>query len=271
MGHVHLDPVRSMIELLARRFARFDRTIDELGAFRHFDFRRVAFEVVAAGGRDCARDHEHARAGNPPFVDGHLDPDVAIAGAFGLHIANGGETLLERAARGHRRTRGAICQRIFQQLNVVATLRRIFALQKDVGVRVDHAREHGHVRQIDDSRAGGGGHIRPDAFNSISADDDHLIFSRLRRRAVDQSARFDDRYLRTRRCHRKQKNDSQFSHRVRIHSPHVASAHRARRAARSGKRRRGRAGDEKLRLRRPVDHRRTSEARSSRRMVGQWR
>ena len=50
MRHVDLDPVGAVVELFARRFARFDRTVDDLRALGHVEFRRVAFEVVAAGG-----------------------------------------------------------------------------------------------------------------------------------------------------------------------------------------------------------------------------
>src|SRR5205823_14842831 len=57
---------------LFRSLARFHRTVDELRALRHFDLRRVALEVVAAGCRDRARDDEHSRAGDVSFVDGLL-------------------------------------------------------------------------------------------------------------------------------------------------------------------------------------------------------
>src|SRR3954464_3318545 len=62
--HVDLDPVRAVIELLARRLARLNRAVNELRAFRDRDLRRVSLEVVAAGGGDRARRGEDARAGN---------------------------------------------------------------------------------------------------------------------------------------------------------------------------------------------------------------
>ena len=37
--HVHLDPVRAVIELLARRFSRFDRTINDLHSLRYVNSR----------------------------------------------------------------------------------------------------------------------------------------------------------------------------------------------------------------------------------------
>src|SRR5690242_16278776 len=119
MGHVDLDPVGAVIELLARRFARFDRAVDELCALGNDDLRRVALEVVAAGGGDGARGGENARAGDALFVDGLLDADVAVAGALRFDIANGGESLLQRAMRGDGRPRRAIRQSALEQLRVV--------------------------------------------------------------------------------------------------------------------------------------------------------
>ena len=47
--HVHLDPVRAVLQLLARRLARLDGTIHNLRALGHLQFRRIAFQVVPAG------------------------------------------------------------------------------------------------------------------------------------------------------------------------------------------------------------------------------
>ena len=138
--HVDLDPVGAVVELLARRFARLDRTVDDLHAFRHFDLRRVAFKRISAGGRNCARRNKHPRPGNISALDGHLDADIAIARTFGLHVAHGREALFERAPRRNRGSRRAKGQRILQQLNVVSALGWDFPLQKDVRVRIDQAR-----------------------------------------------------------------------------------------------------------------------------------
>src|SRR5215469_7412573 len=88
MGHVNLDPVRAVVKLLARSLASLNWSIDELCALRHVDLWRIAFQGIAASGRDCARDDEHARPGNESTFDGLLDADIAISGAFGLDIAN---------------------------------------------------------------------------------------------------------------------------------------------------------------------------------------
>ena len=44
MRHVHLDPIGAVIELFARRLARFDGPVDELRPLRHGDLRRVVIK-----------------------------------------------------------------------------------------------------------------------------------------------------------------------------------------------------------------------------------
>jgi hypothetical protein len=58
MSHVYLDPIGSVIQLLARRFAGLDRSVDELRAFWHIQFGSVTFQHVAASRGYSARDHE---------------------------------------------------------------------------------------------------------------------------------------------------------------------------------------------------------------------
>ena len=67
-------------------------------------------------------DDEQARAGNVSALDRLLDADVAVAGAFGLDIAQRGEALLQRAARGDRGARRAERQRGIQDVGVVSAL-----------------------------------------------------------------------------------------------------------------------------------------------------
>ena len=52
--HVYLDPVGTMIELLARRLAGLHRAVNDLSPLGHLDFGRIAFEDIAAGRRDRA-------------------------------------------------------------------------------------------------------------------------------------------------------------------------------------------------------------------------
>ena len=153
MRHVDLDPVRAVVQLFARRLARLHRTVDDLNALRHLDLRRIAFQGIAASRRNAARGGKDPRPRNVALVHGHLDSDIAIAGTLGLHVADGGEALLQSASRRNRRARRTIRQRKLQQLNVVAAQCRVFSLEKDVGVRLDQAGQHGRIRQVDDLRA----------------------------------------------------------------------------------------------------------------------
>src|ERR1700722_2548746 len=116
MRHVDLDPVGAVVELLPSGFARFDGSVDDLRTFGHVEFRRVAFEVVSAGGGDRARGAEETRAGDGAFGDGFANFDVAVAGPFGFDVAESGEALLECAAAGESGARGAECDSSFQDI-----------------------------------------------------------------------------------------------------------------------------------------------------------
>src|SRR5258706_14600979 len=106
VGHVNLQPVRAVLELLSRRFAGFNWPVDDLNAFWHHEFGSVTFQVVTAGGGNSTRRSEHARAGNGSFLDGLLDADVAVARALRLNVTQGRKSLLQRALCGLSRSRG---------------------------------------------------------------------------------------------------------------------------------------------------------------------
>ena len=93
-------------------------------------------------------------AGDVSAFDGHLDAHISVARAFSLHVAQCGESLFERAARRNRGPRCAKRQRILKQLNVVSALGWVFALQKDVGVRVNQSGKNGSPGEIDERGAG---------------------------------------------------------------------------------------------------------------------
>ena len=146
-------------------------------------------------------DDEQPRPGNIAAFNRLLDADVAVARTFGLHVAQRGEALLQRPPRRNRGSCRAQRERRVQNVGVVAALRGIFALQKNVRVRIDQAGQHGVFRQIDHRRAGGNLRSRRvgDALDAIAANDDHLIVPRLVGLAVDQRAGTNDRHLRRRR------------------------------------------------------------------------
>ena len=140
VGHVHLDPVGPVLQLLARRLPRLHRSVDELRSLRDRHLRRVSLEVVAAGRRDGPRSRRTSAAPGCALLDRPLDAHVAVAGALGLDVTDGREALLERAARRHRRARSTVGEGILEQLHVVPARGGLLALQEDVGVRVDHSR-----------------------------------------------------------------------------------------------------------------------------------
>ena len=142
MRHVHLDPIRSVIELLARGLARFHRPVHELRAFGHIELRRITFEVVSARAGDGARGDEEPRPGNGAFFDGLLDFHIAVARALGFDVAQRGESLLERAADSEGGARGAQRDSGVQDVRIVAALGGVFTPEKNVRVRIDEAGKH---------------------------------------------------------------------------------------------------------------------------------
>src|SRR5690348_13218693 len=84
MRHVDLDPVRTIVELLARGFARLNWAIDQLCPFWNCDLGSVALERIAASAGNCASGDKHARTGNVAGVDCFLDPDIAVTRALGF-------------------------------------------------------------------------------------------------------------------------------------------------------------------------------------------
>src|SRR5215469_17934282 len=126
-----------MIELLARNLAQFYRPIAELRAFGNCNLWRVALRVVTSGRRDRTRGGEDARPGNIALIDRHLQSYIAVSGAFGLKIAHCGEALLKRPTRRNCGSRRTIGDRELENLDVTAAFIGIFALQEQMGVRLD--------------------------------------------------------------------------------------------------------------------------------------
>src|SRR5215469_7980442 len=186
-----------MIELLARNLAQLYRPIAELRAFRNLDLGRVALRVVASGSRDRTRRGEDARPRNIALIDRHLQAYIAVSGAFGLKIAHRGEALLKRTTRRNRGSSRTIGNRELENLDVIAAFIGIFALQEQMGVRLDQSRKHGRVRKINrggirrNTHRGGIAH----ALDAIAANHDHLIGMGLITRAIDQSTRTNHRHL----------------------------------------------------------------------------
>src|SRR5215470_2928025 len=120
MGHVHLDPVRAMVQLFTRSLASFDRAIHYLHAFWHLQFRSIAFKVVTTGRRNSTSRYEQARAWNRAFFDGLLDFDVAVTGTFCFKVTQRGKPLFQRAAASKRGARRSQRASRLQDIGVVA-------------------------------------------------------------------------------------------------------------------------------------------------------
>src|SRR5258706_5337894 len=197
VGHVNLQPVRAVFELLSRRFAGFHWPVDDLHALWHHEFGSVTFQVVTAGGGNSTRRSEHARARNGSFLDGLLDADIAVARALGLDIAQCRKPRLERALCGISRSRGPQRDARLQYVRVVATLCRILAPQKKVCVRVDHSRKDRCAGKVNRLCAGRDGRrtVR-DFLNPLAAHENQLILPRRLALSVNQRSRANHRQRR---------------------------------------------------------------------------
>src|SRR5258708_28416836 len=102
VSHVHLDPISAVVELFAGCLASLGRPIDKLSPFRHFQLRRITFQRISARGPNGSSGDEKTRPGGVAPNNRLLDTNVAIAGAFRLHVAEGRESLLQRAPSGNR-------------------------------------------------------------------------------------------------------------------------------------------------------------------------
>ena len=143
------------------------------------DFGRVAFEAVAAGGRDAAGSNFQARAGNQALIDGVAYVDVAVHRAFGFDVAHGGEAGFEIFFHVERGEDGAVLPGLLEEDVVV--VRVVGIGEHDVRVAIDQAGEDGGLGEVDDVRAGGdldlvGG---SDARDFIAVDHDDLVAQHL--------------------------------------------------------------------------------------------
>jgi hypothetical protein len=80
-----------MPDLIAHHARQAVNAIGFFGTLRHGPLQHEAFGTVSAAGNDSARRNQHARAGNDALIDGLLQLDVGVCGAFGPKVTNGGE------------------------------------------------------------------------------------------------------------------------------------------------------------------------------------
>ena len=179
VGAVDFDEVGAVIELFADGFARFPGAVDGLNADGNGDLGRITFQAVATGGGDAARGNFHARAGNQALVDGVANIYVAIHGAFGFDVAQGGEAGFEGAFCAERGEDSAVLPGLLEEDVVV--FGDVSCVDHDVGVAIDEAGEDGGLAEVDDVGASGdldlvGGRDSGDFF---ALDDDDLIAEHL--------------------------------------------------------------------------------------------
>ena len=142
-GFVDLDEVRAFFELLADHGDEFGGVVGVRGIGENVLRGIVADGVfVAAENIDGIAADAQARAGNQPVIDGVANSGVGGAGAFGAHVALGGES-------GHadRRARpawpdGALRHGFFHGLQIFRA-----GMEEQVDVRVDQARQQSACRR----------------------------------------------------------------------------------------------------------------------------
>ena len=197
---VVLDPVGPVGRLLAHGETRAVHAVHRLDAVRHLDLPVAAHDRVHPRRRHGARGDEEARPRDLAAVDGALDVHVGVHRPFGLEIAQRGEAVLQGEARVARRENRAVGDRLVQELRVVR-LGGGIALQQEVRVRVDEARQHRHLREIDDLRVlrlrlhlG----QRTDGADAVTVDEDADVGLYLVGAAVDEATGLDQGRLRPR-------------------------------------------------------------------------
>src|SRR5574337_1162906 len=157
---VELDPVGTVTGLIAYRRDHFRDAGDGDAALRQWQVATKAqwTRTVAIPGDRGPRRHEQVRTGDQAFVDGALDIDIGVAGAFGAEVAQCGEARQQGGAYVAHRLDRAIRQRFVQYL--VVPQRLVVGVQKDVRVRVDQARHQRGAGQVDGLRVGGSVDLR---------------------------------------------------------------------------------------------------------------
>ena len=108
-GFVDLDEIGAFFELLANDGDEFGGVVG-VGGVRENVLRGIEADgvFVAAENVDGVAADAQARAGNSPLIDGVAHGGVGGAGAFGAHVALGGEAGHQIVARGERGEDGAL-------------------------------------------------------------------------------------------------------------------------------------------------------------------
>ncbi len=122
---------------------------------------------VAAENVDGVAADAQARAGDEAVVDGVADGGVGGAGAFGAHVALGGEAGHEVVARGERGDDGALRDGFLDGLQIFGA-----GVEEEVDVGVDQAGEQGGVAEVDDFGVRRARDFRADFVDAVALDED---------------------------------------------------------------------------------------------------
>ena len=89
--------------------------------------------------------------GNQALIDRVADGGVGGAGAFGAHVALGGESCKQIVARGNRGENGALRHGFLHRLQIFGA-----GMQEKMDVRVDEAGKQSGVAEVDEARTPAG-------------------------------------------------------------------------------------------------------------------
>jgi hypothetical protein len=197
---VDLDPVGAVGDLLADRLAAAVRAVADLDAGREAPVGTEAQDRIRAGRRERgARDLE-PRARDDALVHRVAQRDVAVTHALGLEVAQRREAVLERDLQGSHRAGDPVRRVLLQNLVVVLPIGRV-ALDEDVRMGVDQARQQGPAAEVDDARAGRDrGRVGRHALDPASRDDDDGMLRVAPARDIEEPRRAQDDRLRILLC-----------------------------------------------------------------------
>ena len=165
----HLDQIGAVFDLEANQLTNFVNAVGEAGEAAEFQIRREAVRVAVSAGRaDGQRGDLHSRAYDVAAIDGvaqrHVD-EFSRA-----HVAHGGESGFERAARVDVRDDGHVNRAFTEDVFVI-----IARLRSHVSVAIDQARQHCLVFQVNDFDFGGNRHVRAGGGDLVAFDQDERV------------------------------------------------------------------------------------------------
>ena len=166
-GFVNFDEVGAFLELFADDGDEFGDVVGVGGVGQHALLGIEADGVfVAAENIDGVAGDAQARAGDEAVVDGVTDGGVGGAGAFGAHVAFGGETAHQVVASSEGGDDGALRDGFLYGLQIFGA-----GMEEEVNVGVDEAGEEGGVAEVEDFGVRGPRNFCADFFDEVAVDE----------------------------------------------------------------------------------------------------